>query len=150
MHAVEPLPRFVETLHRTFDGASNVRIVPCAIDEKPGKARLSSSGIASSIGKANEGTEVEVTTLDELFAESDDDVSYIKADLEGYDVAMLRGATELISRDHPRIAITTYHRAEHAQQIEDLLRRISPKYKIRCKGIFHETGSPVMLHAWAD
>jgi hypothetical protein len=111
---------------------------------------VSQNGIASSINDVADGVEVDVTTIDDLFRDHDEPISYLKADLEGYDVEMLEGAVETIRRHTPRIAITTYHRAEHARTMERLLRRVHPAYQVRCKGIFQDTGSPVMLHAWVD
>ena len=61
---------------------------------------------------------------------------------------MLAGAERTIARDCPKIAITTYHRAEHAREIEAFLHRVEPRYRVRTKGIDAGTGSPVMLHAW--
>lgn len=61
---------------------------------------------------------------------------------------MLAGAERSIARYRPKIAITTYHVAEHADQIASFLQRIEPGYRIRTKGIDAVTGSPVMLHAW--
>jgi hypothetical protein len=75
-------------------------------------------------------------------------LTYLKADLEGFELAMLRGAERTISRYRPKLAITTYHRADHASEIAAFLRRVEPRYRILTKGIDAVTGSPVMLHAW--
>jgi hypothetical protein len=63
-------------------------------------------------------------------------------------MAMLEGARETIRRCRPKIAITTYHRPDHAAKIGRLLRSIHPDYHIVVKGIENHWGSPVMLHAW--
>jgi hypothetical protein len=61
---------------------------------------------------------------------------------------MLEGAREVISRNKPKIAITTYHRSEHAKQISEFLLSCCPSYKIKLKGIAEDVLGPVMLHAW--
>jgi len=89
-------------------------------------------------------------SIDSLFIRQGQRLDYIKADLEGTEVSMLRGAIETIRACAPRIAITTYHRREHAEQIAALLRDIHPDYHVFVKGIMPQDGQPVMLHAWMD
>jgi FkbM family methyltransferase len=154
--AIEPQPRFVETLRRTFADVSKVAILPYALGATRGVGRIALSGIAASVtdgaGGADsaDSAEVEITTIDALFHDGCDRIAYIKADLEGHDLAMLEGAEAIIRRDSPRIAVTTYHRADHASEMIRLLRAIQPAYRFRCKGIYQGTGSPMMLHAWVD
>jgi predicted LPLAT superfamily acyltransferase len=92
---------------------------------------------------------VRIDTVDNLFFKRGIKIDYIKADLEGYEVEMLRGASKTIKSFSPKIAITTYHRYDHADKIVRLLKDINPKYKIKLKGL-HANGTYVMLHAWTD
>lgn len=64
------------------------------------------------------------------------------------DFLALKGAKNLIRTNKPKIAITTYHNIKHESQIKNFLKKIVPEYNIISKGIFQETGSAVMLHAW--
>ena len=148
--AIEPAPHWTASLRRTFSGAPNVTVLPVALGETPGRAFLAGGALDSSISATRpvEGHEVEVETIDRLFADRGQELTYLKADLEGFELAMLAGAERTIARYRPKIAITTYHVASHAQQITEFLRRIEPRYQIRTKGIDAGTGSPVMLHAW--
>ena len=75
-------------------------------------------------------------------------VSYLKIDLEGHDFDALVGAEKLIKQNKPKIAITTYHQIDHAKIISSFLKTIDPSYKILAKGIYQESDSPIMLHAW--
>ncbi len=150
VYAIEPLPRFAALLRRTFAAVPSVTVVPVAVHARDGTARLSAGALDSSLAAAPTapgGTEVAVRSLDSLAREWGADPTYIKADLEGADVAALEGAREVIARAAPRIAITTYHAADHAARIEALLRDVDPRYAVRVKGIA-DYGCPVMLHAW--
>ena len=69
-------------------------------------------------------------------------------DLEGHDYDALVGVEKLIKQNKPKIAVTTYHQIEHARNISSFLKAIDPSYKIYVKGIYQESGSPIMLHAW--
>jgi FkbM family methyltransferase len=148
VYAVEPHPRFVEAMQHTFNGGSNIRIVPVALSDQESQLFLCDSGISSTVSSTEGGTPVKATTLDNLMA--DTQVTYIKADLEGYEMEMLKGARKTIQKYSPKIAITTYHNRNSASEITDYLKSLNPYYKIRLKGIEDVAGKPVMLHAWID
>lgn len=154
VYAMEPLPRFVSLLRRTFAQVPSVTVVPVAVHARDGVARLSAGALDSTLtdagtdaGAQATGTEVPVRSLDSLAREWPAPPTYIKADLEGADVAALEGARETIARGAPRIAVTTYDATDHAERIGALLREVDPRYVVRVKGIA-DLGCPVMLHAW--
>jgi FkbM family methyltransferase len=148
--AIEPAPHWTASLERTFGDATNVTVVPVALGATPGEAYLSGGALDSvvSSSEAAGGHAVVVETIDRLFADRDQPLTYLKADLEGFELEMLEGARRTIARYRPKIAITTYHRADHAERINEFLLQVDPEYRVRTKGIDADTGSPVMLHAW--
>lgn len=150
VYAIEPSPHWTASLGRTFDGATNVTVLPVAIGAKPGHAYLSGGALDSAVSADGRdgGHAVAVETIDRLFADRDRPLTYLKADLEGFELEMLEGARRTIARYRPKIAITTYHQADHAERIAAFLREAEPGYRMRTKGIDADTGSPVMLHAW--
>lgn len=150
---VEPSPLWTATLTRTFAGVDNVTVVAAALGAAPGSAYLAGGALDSAVSDrpastAQEGERVAVETIDRLFADRGQPLTYLKADLEGHELEMLAGAARTIATYRPKIAITTYHRADHADEIAAFLRRVDPRYQVRVKGIDADTGSPVMLHAW--
>ena len=145
----EPLPEFVRGLKRTFGADTNVRIVSSALGERAGRAFLGRSDISSSITLETTDTPVEVDTIDAYCERTGFPVSYLKADMEGYEMRLLRGASRTIARLRPKIAVTTYHEPGHAEEIAEFLRSLVPTYRFRTKGIESKTGVPVMLHAWS-
>ena len=148
IYAIEPLPEYLAGLRKTFSDSHNVTIVPQALGDRKERAYLKSRGIASSI--THEPTDISVTidTLDHICQQQDFAPTYLKADLEGYEMTMLAGAVHVIRTHRPKVAITTYHREQHVQEIADFLRSLVPTYQIRVKGIEERKGAPVMLHAW--
>jgi FkbM family methyltransferase len=148
--AIEPAPAFVRALERTLAGFTNVSVLPYALAESDGVVRLSADGITSRVIETDDGQLVPARAIDSLFVRQGRRLDYLKADLEGAEVSMLRGAIETIRAYRPRIAITTYHQREHAEQIAALLKDIHPDYHIFVKGIMPQDGRLVMLHAWMD
>jgi FkbM family methyltransferase len=73
----------------------------------------------------------------------------IKVDAEGADLSVIEGAAKTIARDHPQIAITTYHDDTHVKAISERLRELNPSYQFRLKGFSHWTTRPrpVLLQA---
>jgi FkbM family methyltransferase len=148
VYLIEPLARFIECLELTFQQATNIEIVPFAISDHEFSTKIISNDISSALSDEGEGERVAVSTLDKLFFDRGIPVSYLKLDLEGYDYKALVGGKQLIQKNKPKIAITTYHDKDHASQMEKFLKSVVPEYNILCKGIYQDTGSPVMLHAW--
>jgi FkbM family methyltransferase len=149
-YAAEPLPMWIEAMGKTFAGSDRFELLPFALSDANGELQLSDGVLDSSIVTTGAGITVLARTVDSLIADQGRPLTYIKADLEGAELKMLAGAERTIAANQPRIAITTYHEADHAEKIAAMLRRIEPKYQILTKGIEHRAGAPVMLHAWID
>jgi len=91
-------------------------------------------------------------TIDQFLEEQGitmDQNDLIKIDAEGADFDVLLGAQKTISRFRPQIAVTTYHRNEHVEQIVTLLKALVPQYRMRLKGFSFWTTRPrpVLLQA---
>lgn len=144
--AVEPLPDFVDGLHRTFDDNRKVTILPVAAGATSGTVRFAADTISSNINAQGE-IEARIEPLDSLLGEAASTVTYLKADVEGAEIDVIRGAAGLIAKSKPRIVLAVYHDPNDFRAIEEELRRLRPDYTIRFKGLA-ANGNPVVLHAW--
>lgn len=149
VYAFEPLPQYLDGLYKTFAEIKNVTIVPTALGDTTGEAFMDNAGISSSVTKNESGIKIVIDTIDNFCNVNNIIPSYLKVDVEGYELELLKGACNVIKQFKPRIAITTYHKKNHDNEIENLLLRYNSNYNILKKGIdhFHKGGS-VMLHAW--
>ena len=138
------------TLTRTFADAGNVVVIGAALGARPGEATFVSDGTGSHIEAGSEGVAVTVDTVDSLFVDQGRRFTYLKADLEGWELDMLEGARRSLAEYWPRVSITTYHAPDHARLIADFLHEIDPRYTTTVRGIEDRWGAPVMLHAWID
>ena len=107
---------------------------------------MNADGIASACDPSGK-LDVQVCALDDFFRGRPEAVSYLKADVEGAEMSLLRGAAEIIRARKPKIAITTYHHRSDAVEIQAFLKGLRPDYRMRLKGITY-AGNSTLLHAW--
>ena len=149
VYAIEPFREFFECLTETFKGSSNVTVTQCCAAESDGVSRLYVDGFGSSQAqiKTTQSEPTTLRSLDSLFGNLENPVTYIKADIEGFELEMLHGARAVIKKSKRRIALTTYHAANDVGEIERFLSSLRPDYSFHRKGL-DTSGKPVMLHAW--
>jgi FkbM family methyltransferase len=70
----------------------------------------------------------ELDCIDNLL--SNQDVTYIKMDIEGAELQALQGAKGIIYAKRPKLAICLYHKPEDLWQIPQYIKTIVPEYKI--------------------
>lgn len=87
------------------------------------------SGSASSVSE-DPTVKIPVTTLDDKISKP---VSFIKMDLEGWELPALRGARRHILEDHPKLAVAVYHRARDFWEIPEFILGIRNDYKIHVR-----------------
>ncbi len=106
---IEPVPHLARLL--TESAPPNVRVVQAAASDRPGTARLwlppddaGDRGVSSLVRRDIHARALHVpcVTLDELGLR---DVGFIKIDVDGNELAVLRGATGLLARDRPALFV---------------------------------------------
>lgn len=109
--AFEPLPDNRRRLARAIElnGVTNVNVHACAVSDRGGEATLygSSASVTWSLvdeGGASEAVTVATETLDSL-ARSLPPPDVLKIDVEGSEVAVLRGGIELLRERRPSILV---------------------------------------------
>lgn len=97
------------------------------LSDAPGRLRFETdAGSASAI--SDEGTEeILVERLDALVQEP---VSFIKMDLEGWELPALRGATRHLRDDQPKLALAIYHDASDLRKIYTFIQEFGHRYRI--------------------
>lgn len=119
-----------ERLLRKWGLSENqIELVQAGFGEKSYKSNLEIGGRMDGCRLSGESVHgnVPVIALDDYFAEQP--VSFLKADIEGYERRMLCGAKNLIRRDKPKMAVCIYHSALDMCQIAHQIREICPDYR---------------------
>lgn len=77
------------------------------------------------------GDDVELIDIDTFVQEEGlSKVDFIKADIEGYERKMLKGAQETLRRFAPKLSICTYHLKDDPEVLASLIKEANPMYSI--------------------
>lgn len=140
--AIEPVPRNVACLQRTFSGeiaAGTVRVVPKAVWHEAGKMRMAlhdnsllDTLIPDRDAHVVRDVEVPLITIDALVSELGlPRVDFIKMDIEGAEPNALQGAHRTIAAFRPRMSVATEHSpGEYAKVMKAILKAAA--YRSTC------------------
>lgn len=142
---IEPNGFFIHSLTKTFKSfGKKAEIFHTAVGNRNGEISLDGNSLSGHISEyPTEGSKIPIRRIDDLIQEK---ITYLKADIEGYELEMLKGAVETIRKYKPTIAITSYHTLNNHREIIDFIKNIVPEYQYYTKGIFHMQCKPVMIH----
>lgn len=127
VHAIEPVSRFADQIDRVIAEnqlAEHVTLHRVGVSDEPGTAtnHLSpehQTGFDPKGAPTARDETFPVTTLDELVS---DPVAVIKIDVEGMEDSVLKGATRILSTDHPTVYFEAWNRA----RLREIARVLKP------------------------
>ena len=131
--AFEPDPQALSHLEQVLAGleqgiSDRVRVLQAAVSSESGSVRFEGGGTPGSRLSAAGDLVVPAVSLDDALA--DVTPSFIKMDIEGAELAALRGARATIRRARPILAICVYHEQDHLYRVPLLLRNLCPEYRL--------------------
>lgn len=133
-----------------------VTISKLAVSDKNGV-----SGVSAQLGKMQtiesevfrgEGKstiEFETVTLDAFFQKDSMQSAFLKMDIEGAELAALKGAKEFITNCKPILAICIYHKAADIIEIPDFLTALNSKYSFYLRH-YSDNQTETVLYAITD
>ncbi|MDR0409176.1 MAG: FkbM family methyltransferase [Spirochaetaceae bacterium] len=81
--------------------------------------------------KSDTTEKIEIITLDKFVHEQGlKRLDFIKADIEGAERDMLKGAKETLREFAPRLALCTYHLPDDPEVLEALIKEANPHYRV--------------------
>lgn len=149
----EPIPEIAQALERTLESYINqgkAKVFPLGLgrerEEKTiilhptnaGSNTMSEDFMRLHPEGFREGqTErVLIDTLDRIAADFSLPISFLKADVEGYERDLLLGAQETIRTYRPRLSICTYHLPDDWREIPRIVQSFGVKYHLRFSTFF--------------
>jgi FkbM family methyltransferase len=154
--AFEPGPRQFAALKKRSDrliaewalDAGQIELVPAALGEAAGVEHAAShSGQMTSLAVGSGSDEIRVVRLDNHLAGGR--ITFLKADVEGMEMPLLRGAADTIRKYRPKLAICVYHYPTDIPVISRYLQSLVPDYRFALRHHspqFMET----VLYAWIE
>lgn len=139
MVAFEPDQENISQLRRNFKNDERICIIPKGVSDGekmlrflPDNTRGAFFNLDDSADDASTNErdfiKLPVTALD--MQKECADATFIKMDIEGFEMAALRGAREIIRRNHPKLAICIYHSLEDMVEIIEYIHENFPEYDI--------------------
>jgi FkbM family methyltransferase len=124
----EPSSTHIEKAKSRLKEFRAVEFIELGVSDVPGTLFFNSDeGSASYVSATTGTTKIEVTTIDQQIASK---VTYIKMDLEGWELKALEGAKRHIIEEFPRLAIAVYHHPSDFWRIFEFVIRLRQDYKI--------------------
>lgn len=148
VYAFEPTPGNFDRMLKTIEmnRLTNVVPEPFALGEKEDAVKVSVNDSASTqfenqAFQYQASVEVECVALDDFVQEHDLHVGLIKADVEGAEQLMLRGAIHTLREQRPALLISIYHNASDFFAIKPMLEALDLGYQFKIR---HSVGGTVM------
>ncbi|GHT86273.1 hypothetical protein FACS1894137_11600 [Spirochaetia bacterium] len=138
VYAFEPEQEIFNLLNKTAE-LNNGRIHPiqkglgskeCMV---PFSINKNNSGASTLILNKNnvEKNMIPIITLDKFVKENNiNHIDFIKADIEGAEREMIKGAVNTLKNFSPKLSICTYHLPDDPNVLENLILEINPQYTI--------------------
>ncbi len=126
VHLFEPSGRNMAAARRRLEGRANICFHELGVSDEASELVFDAdAGSASAVGEGSE--RIRVVALDEYLGEAP---TFIKMDLEGWELHALRGCARTIAAHRPKLAIAVYHRASDFREIPALVRSLCADYRV--------------------
>ena len=146
VYSFEPDPQNYKKLSAL--GIERCRTFMLATSDHKGIVSFSSVGKGSSSviinEKDEESIEIQTDLIDNVL--EGEKVTFIKMDVEGYELASLRGASITIQKQRPKLAICIYHKRSDLWEIQNYLETIVDNYKYYIRA-YEDTATELVLYA---
>lgn len=123
--AIEPDPGNAARLRSRAD--SRVAVFETALGERAGRGHFDALGSPASSLAEGGGTEVSLSALDDLLADASP--TFLKLDVEGSELAALKGSVRTLRRAQPVVAVCLYHKVEDLWEIPLFLGEVLPGHR---------------------
>ena len=135
-YSFEPNKKYADLLRDKYSNNENVIVKEYGLfDENTDLQFDNSADVSAHVAKMIPGATDSSDKLEKIHAVRmddavNDDVSLIWMDIEGSEIAALKGAERTIRSKRPKLAICVYHMIEHYVEIAELIKEYNPDYKL--------------------
>jgi len=134
VYAFEPEPENFRKLNLERNRTQNIVPLPLALSDDEGEMVIFGSGSSATVANDDNGIPVMVTTIGKIVKDNNlTRIDFIKMDVEGHELNVLKGAAETIKTFEPSLALSAYHRGDDLVVLPKLLLALNPEYKFYLK-----------------
>lgn len=145
--AFECDPNNFEKMQSKFGGKDNIVLLPYGVSDSERIAYMDSDGGTASLVSETGENAIKLTTIDHVVNDYQCGCTYIKMDIEGAELAALRGAEQTIRKHRPKLAICVYHKAEDLWTIPQYILSLNPEYKLYLRKYVSPFSCELVLYA---
>ena len=123
----EPDPRLFKVCKDNLVNYRNIKMYQLGVGECEESVRFKLGSIGDSVIDKDGEIDISVVPLDRIL--HGERVSFIKMDIEGAEIAALRGAAGIIRSQRPKLAICVYHKVDDIYMIPEYIWSLNSDYK---------------------
>ena len=127
VYLFEPSDINLQAARRRLSALRDIHFMPMALSDREEILSFDASAGSASAVSADAAVKVRACRLDDVVQDA---VSFIKMDLEGWEMKALAGASNLIARQKCKLAISVYHTANDFLAVPRFLLGLNPHYRI--------------------
>jgi FkbM family methyltransferase len=136
VYSFDPLPQHIEIAEHNVGlnelSQKIVEIHPYGLDKVTNKVKplkKTAEGIMPGFSSARNNMQIPCISIDRFVQQENvERIDFIKMDIEGCELAALKGAQQTIRRYHPKLAICLYHKVDDFTTIPQYLKDAFPFY----------------------
>lgn len=121
----EPNPENYKEIEKICVGNPKISLIKKGISDQQETLYLDSKNSASSFGASGDLL-LELDSLDHLI---DEEITFLKMDIEGFEIKALAGAVETIKKYKPTLAVCVYHKYTDFLEIPAFIRALGLGYE---------------------
>jgi FkbM family methyltransferase len=130
---------------------SNVEVFPFALGDHNQEGEAASGGVNPGFSVAQESSGIKLRTLDSMVEDgSIPKVDFLKMDIEGFELAALKGAEQTLRRFRPKLAISIYHKWEDYWTILKYVDGLKLGYRFYLENYTLSDGETILYASLAD
>jgi FkbM family methyltransferase len=128
IYLFEPSQKNLSAAKKRLIGRKEIDFRSVGLSDASGILNFNSDAGSASAVTNGVGNSVNVVAMDEELP--NEAITFIKMDLEGWEIKALYGAEQTIKNNKPKLAIAVYHAAKDFREIPQYLLKLNPNYKI--------------------
>jgi len=145
IYLYEPLKENYDICIKNLSQYPNVKIFQSGVGEKNTQMNFSGNGASGGFTlDCSDSESVSIISLDE---EIDEKITFLKMDIEGFEIPAIIGAKNHIKNDSPKLAICTYHVISDIWEIPKLIDVINSNYRFYLRHYMENRNWETVLYA---